>query len=204
MSRTLRMAFAAAGASAAMLLATAGEAQSPPVEARPDPNAPASTNPADPEAQSVEVQPLPPSAYAVGERPPAKDKVFDAKPAKVWAAILKALADADVPVESSDEAAGSIQTRLISFDHTRFYDVATKPPLMTPERPIWQVLRLNQGWFSAEIHMTKDKAGTSVGVRAYIEELGRDVVSLRKLHVERFSNGRIEDYFFAKFAESLK
>ncbi|MBI3451023.1 MAG: hypothetical protein HY049_19180 [Acidobacteria bacterium] len=166
---------------------------------------PAEPDPNSPDGQSVEPPKiLPPSAYAEGERPPAKTKLYDARPAKVWAAIQAALAAAEVPVESADEAAGAVKTRLILFQSARFYDVAMPPPRFTRERPVYQIIHLNQGWFSIDVQVEKAKGGTSVSVRAYIEENAHDLLNARKLRAERYSNGKIEDYFFARFDDALK
>jgi hypothetical protein len=169
-----------------------------PPQASPPPSAPAQ------EGESIATQELPPSAYVDGERPAAKSKTYDQKITKLWPALLEALNAAEVPVDSADEGAHSIQTRLIAFDQTRFKDVATPPPAISRERPIRQPVRLIQGWFSVEIRLTKVKGGTQADIRAYIEAMGHDVTSTKKVHVERFSNGKIEDYFFGKIDEALK
>jgi len=177
-----------------------GKPAEPPASAQPaepDPNAP--------DGQSVEPpKVLPPSAYAEGERPAAKEKLYDSRPAKIWPALLAALRAAEVPVESSDEASGTVKTQLLRFDHTRFYDVAVAPPKFTRERPVYQIIHLNQGWFSVEIQVEKAKGGTRVSVRAYIEENAHDLLNARNLRAERHSNGKIEDYFFARLDDALK
>jgi hypothetical protein len=166
--------------------------QTPPVDAN------------SPEGQSVEPEVLPPSAYAEGERPAAREKVYDAKEAKVWAAIVDVLKKTDVPVASADEAAGVLKSELLEFEFKRFFDVATRPPAMTRERPIYQAIHLNQGWFSIEVHLAKAKKGTNVSIRAHIEEAARDLVHMKRVRAERYSNGKIEDSFFAKIDEALK
>jgi len=173
-------------------------ASQPPAEPAPPVDA---NSPGD---QSVEPAALPPSAYAEGERPAAKEKIYDAKQAKVWTVILDVMKKLDVPVESSDEAGGVLKSELKPFEYTRFFDVATRPPTMTRERPIYQAIHLNQGWFSVEIRVAKAKKGTNVSIRSYIEESARDLVHGIRLHAERYSNGKIEDYFFAKIGEALK
>jgi len=156
------------------------------------------------EGESIATQPLPPSAYVDGERPPAKVKLYDARRSKVWAAVLDALKGVDAPIETSDEKSGAVQTKLIAFQGPSFRDVATAPPTLTKERPIRQPIRLSEGWYSIEIHVASVKGGTQVEARAYIEGLGHDLPNARGIHVERFSNGKIEDYIFAKIDEALK
>lgn len=195
--RIQRAAFAAIVLSCVVALAPAQE-QNP---AEPNSPVPQATPPADPN----DLPPLkPPSAYAVGEKPPAVEKLLSARPKKVWAGILEALKEAEVPVETADETTGYLKTQLIHFDHTRFSSVATPPPKISLERPIRQFMGLNKGNFSIEVQIVKAKGGTLVSIQPYIEEHAVNVVEERKLWVERYSNGTIEKYFFERFEKALK
>jgi hypothetical protein len=183
------------------VLASAQEKAPEPAPAEPASPLPQANSPADPN----QLPPLkPPSAYAVGDKPPAVEKVLSGRPKKVWSAILAALQEAQVPVETSDEQTGYLKTQLIHFDHTRFSGVATPPPQITLERPIRQFMGLNKGNFSIEVQVAKAKGGTSVSIQPYIEEHAFNVTEDRRLWVERYSNGTIEKYFFERFEKALK
>jgi hypothetical protein len=146
----------------------------------------------------------PPSDYAVGEAPAPVERTFPKKSDKVWKALLAALADANVPVESADEANGYLKTQLIIFEYTRFGDVATPPPIMNLKRPIRQLIKLNQGKFSIEVTLTPQHRKSLMAIRAYIEESAYLASEGRRIWVERWSNGTIEKYIFDRIEKALK
>lgn len=188
---------AALGLALAVLAAgPAARAQEPPAEAAP--GAPAE------EPQPKQWEELPPSGYAAGDPPAPVERTLKARPKKVWAAILEALEAAEIPVEAADPANGYLKTQLIIFEYTRFGNVATPPPTMSLERPIRQLIRLNQGKFSVEIQTAPAKGGTLVSVRAYIEEHAPHVGLGRRIWVERYSNGTIENYVFERIEKALR
>jgi len=164
---------------------------------------------APPPAPASEVEPLPdqrpPSEYAVGVKPPPVDKTFKHGKKKVWKAVLAVLQETEVGVETADEESGYLTMKLIWFDDRRFGgNVATPPPDATKERPIGQKITLAQGHFSIEVQLAPVKGGTLVSIRPYIEERAHHLTEDRRIWVERYSNGRIEQYFFERIAKALK
>jgi hypothetical protein len=175
-------------------------AQQPEAPAAP-PQPPAGDQP--PAAQPEAPPSLPPSAYAVGDPPPPVEKTYRKKPMKVFEALMSVLKEMEVPVETSDAATGYVKSQLLAFDYKRFYDVATPPPELTKERPIRQRVGLNSGWFSIEAQIARAKGGSHVTLQAYIEERAFNAKEGRMLHVQRWSNGRIEKYFYDKMDQAL-
>ncbi len=147
---------------------------------------------------------LPPSAYAKGERPAPIERVYEERRGKVWTALLKLLEEEGVHVLSLDRDAGTIQTALKSFDGKKdaFTDVATRPPLLKKEWPIWQPPHLYQGRYSLEILVLPDDH-TRVSIRAYLEGQARHALKQARFWAERFSNGTIENYFLGRLDQAL-
>ncbi len=154
--------------------------------------------------QSARPPQRPPSEYMPGERPAPKEKIYDGRIKKIWAALLQVLAADGVLIEASDQAAGSIKTQLTDFVAARFGRVALPPPPRTKDYPIVQFRSLDNGHFSLEILVSKIKGGARVTIRPYIEGRAMHAKEGRGIWIERLSNGTIEDYYFAKLDESLK
>jgi len=166
------------------------------------------SEPAETAAPADEAPTPPPAAPEASIHPDAVStfltRTYKIKPKKLWAGLQATLATSGYPPEEVDATRFAVKTSFVDFEGKNFPEnVGEHPPEFSPDYPILQLFKVNEGKVSLEAIVTPADHGSTLSLRARILVFGLNRRLRTRVLTDRRSSGVIEKAFLEKLEKSL-